>query len=66
MKEPGRAWIEFQSISDDGDYTKLVQTAYFAPKGLLGLLYWYMLYPIHALIFSSMIDEIVEDITSDK
>jgi len=66
MKVPGRAWLEFQSISEDGDKTKLVQTAYFAPKGLLGLLYWYLLYPIHALIFSSMIDEIANDTLSDN
>jgi hypothetical protein len=31
-----------------------VQTAYFAPKGLFGLLYWYLLYPMHALIFSAL------------
>jgi hypothetical protein len=33
----------------------LVQTAYFAPKGLPGLLYWYFLYPVHGEIFSGMI-----------
>ena len=36
--------------------TDLVQTAYFASKGLAGVLYWYSLYPIHGLIFSRMID----------
>jgi hypothetical protein len=35
-----------------------VQTAYFASKGLSGLLYWYGLYPVHGLIFSRMIDAI--------
>lgn len=59
MKVPGRAWLEFQAIPDEKkQQTKLVQTAYFAPKGLFGLLYWYALYPIHSLIFSSMIDHI--------
>ena len=33
----------------------LAQTAFFAPKGLAGLLYWYALYPVHALIFSGMV-----------
>ena len=32
-----------------------LQTAYFEPKGLFGFLYWYVLYPIHSLIFSGMI-----------
>ena len=64
MKVPGRAWLEFQAISKNGSGTKLVQTAYFAPKGLFGLLYWYGLYPLHALIFSSMIDHIAEDAES--
>ena len=65
MKVPGRAWLEFQAIEDD-EQTKLVQTAYFAPKGLGGLLYWYGLYPIHSLIFSSMIDHVAEDAELDK
>lgn len=60
MKVPGRAWLEFQAI-EDGPQTKLVQTAYFAPKGLFGLLYWYGLYPFHALIFSRMINQIAKD-----
>ena len=38
--------------------TDLVQTAYFAPKGLFGLLYWYGIYPLHGLIFSRMIAHI--------
>lgn len=60
MKVPGKAWLEFQAVPDDGS-TKLVQTAYFEPKGLLGLLYWYGLYPFHSLIFSSMIDHIARE-----
>ena len=39
----------------DGIGTTVVQTAYFAPKGLFGVLYWYSLYPIHGLIFGGMI-----------
>jgi hypothetical protein len=39
--------------------TRLVQTAIFAPKRVLGLLYWYALYPFHALLFSGLIQHIV-------
>lgn len=54
MKVPGRAWLQFEVESDSADRSRLVQTAYFAPKGLGGLLYWYLLYPLHVLIFAQM------------
>ena len=54
MKLPGRAWLQFETLPQAGG-TLLVQTAYFAPKGLPGLLYWYSLYPVHGKIFSGMI-----------
>ncbi len=54
MKVPGRAWLQFETLPQAGG-TLLVQTAYFAPKGLPGLLYWYALYPVHGAIFSGMI-----------
>ncbi len=54
MKVPGRAWLQFETLPEGGG-TRLVQTAYFAPKGLPGLLYWYGLAPVHARIFSGMI-----------
>lgn len=66
MKVPGRAWLEFQSLPDEEGGTKLVQTAYFEPKGLPGLMYWYLLYPLHALIFSSMIDHVARDAKEEE
>jgi hypothetical protein len=58
MKVPGKAWLQFEANPTQDGATLLVQTAYFAPKGLAGILYWYLLYPIHGLIFSGMIDRI--------
>ena len=58
MKVPGRAWLEFQARTLDTGATLIVQTAFFAPRGLFGLMYWYALYPIHGLIFGGMIREI--------
>jgi uncharacterized protein YbjT (DUF2867 family) len=55
MKVPGKAWLEFQALPAEGNRTLLIQTAFFEPKGVSGLLYWYGLYPIHAFIFSGMI-----------
>ncbi len=60
MKTPGEAWLQFQTSKQDDQKTLLTQTAFFAPKGLLGWLYWYALYPAHQFIFSGMIDQIVK------
>jgi hypothetical protein len=60
MKVPGRAWLEFQSVPQPGGKTFLTQTAYFAPRGLAGFLYWYLLYPIHGFIFSGLIRKVAE------
>jgi hypothetical protein len=54
MKVPGRAWLQFEVIPEEASRSRLVQTAYFASKGLGGMLYWYALYPLHGLIFSRM------------
>ena len=55
MKVPGRAWLEFEAEARGDGTTLLRQTATFAPKGLSGLLYWYVLYPIHGAIFAGML-----------
>ncbi len=55
MKVPGRAWLQFEVSPSADEAVLLNQTAIFAPKGLTGLAYWYLLYPVHALIFSGMI-----------
>lgn len=60
MRLPGLAWLEFQVIAQPDDTSRLIQTAFFVPKGLLGQVYWYSLYPLHALIFSRMIDTIAK------
>ena len=55
MKLPGSAWLEFK-IQDN----KLIQSAYFYPKGVLGRLYWYALIPLHYFVFNNMIKSIVK------
>jgi len=54
MKVPGLAWLEFQARQQENNHAVFIQTAYFAPKGLTGWIYWYALYPIHSIIFSGM------------
>jgi len=58
MKLPGKAWLEFQSVPQSDGKTLLTQIAYFAPRGLAGFLYWYLLYSIHSFIFSGLIRKV--------
>ena len=54
MRVPGRAWLQFE-VSPAPGGCRLRQTAIFDPVGLAGLLYWYVLTPLHGLIFAGMI-----------
>ncbi|MEO7648857.1 MAG: DUF2867 domain-containing protein [Bryobacteraceae bacterium] len=57
LKVPGRAWLEFEVVPA-GDGAFIHQTAVFEPAGLPGLLYWYVWYvllPVHALIFGGLL-----------
>jgi len=55
MKLPGEAWLEFKIIEN-----KLIQTATFRPKGLLGRIYWFSVYPLHGIIFRGLINKLTE------
>jgi uncharacterized protein YbjT (DUF2867 family) len=55
MKVPGRAWLEFD-IRDNS----LVQTAHFHPRGILGRIYWFAMFPFHMLIFKALGEQILE------
>ncbi len=67
MKVPGKAWLEFEVRESAGSAgTLFSQTAVFAPKGLAGLAYWYLLYPVHALIFRNLIRRIAAAGASDE
>jgi len=64
MKVPGRAWLEFEVTPCPGGAT-VRQTAAFDPVGLGGLLYWYLLYPVHHLIFTGMLAGIARAATRE-
>jgi uncharacterized protein YbjT (DUF2867 family) len=56
MKMPGRAWLQFDLVpGNDGEPSRLRQTALFDPRGLLGLIYWALMLPAHAFIFRGML-----------
>jgi uncharacterized protein YbjT (DUF2867 family) len=53
MKLPGEAWMEFSIRNGENGY-ELLQIATFRPNGITGRLYWFLLLPIHALIFVNL------------
>jgi hypothetical protein len=55
---PGRAWLEFE-VTPDGDGSIIRQTCVFDPVGLIGLLYWFSVYPLHQFLFAGMLRGIV-------
>ena len=59
MKLPGRGWLEFQVDPLDGGRRALIrQTATFDPRGVAGRLYWYAIWPLHAVVFRGLIRRI--------
>jgi hypothetical protein len=65
MKVPGLAWLQFETVRQSSGRTLVIQTAFFEPKGLPGLMYWYLLYPIHGWMFSRLIAKVVKKAESD-
>jgi uncharacterized protein YbjT (DUF2867 family) len=57
MRVPGRAWLDFE-VEPTGTGSTIRQTAIFDPKGLFGLLYWYLSFPLHQLVFAGMLRNI--------
>lgn len=57
MKVPGRAWLQFE-VDEEASGSRIRLSAIYDPIGLLGLLYWYSMYPFHLLIFKGMLRQI--------
>jgi uncharacterized protein YbjT (DUF2867 family) len=59
MKLPGEAQLDFAiediNAASEPPLTRLIMTARFRPSGLLGLLYWYAVVPLHELVFGGML-----------
>ncbi len=55
MKVPGEAVLELLLTERGDGATEVRQCARFRPRGLLGLLYWYSVLPLHNLVFAGML-----------
>jgi uncharacterized protein YbjT (DUF2867 family) len=54
MRLPGRAWLEFE-VTGDAAGSTIRQSAVFDPAGLGGLAYWYVVWPLHQMVFAGML-----------
>ena len=57
MKAPGAGVLEFD-IDDEGEFRRITVRAFWHPAGVWGLLYWYVTWPVHSLLFKGMTREI--------
>ena len=59
MRLPGEALLEFAiTPGAEPGQSRLVQTARFRPRGLLGLAYWYAVLPLHGIVFGRTLEGI--------
>ena len=58
MRLPGRAWLQYEVEPCAEGGAVIRQTALFDPLGLLGLAYWYALWPVHQYVFSGLLTQI--------
>ena len=55
MKLPGTATLGFKLKKVGENKTEIIQIARFQPKGLVGIAYWYVVLPLHNLVFNGML-----------
>jgi uncharacterized protein YbjT (DUF2867 family) len=55
LRAPGEGWMEWRVEKRLGGGSTLSQTAFFAPRGLPGFLYWSILDPVHSFVFHGLI-----------
>lgn len=58
LRAPGAGWMEWRVKPQMDGGVLFTQTAFFAPKGVIGFLYWHLLAPVHRLVFAGLIKEI--------
>ena len=60
MKVPGAAILEFRLNKID-QQNEFITTARYHPSGTIGLLYWYVLLPVHSILFKGMAKQILKN-----
>ena len=60
MKAPGDALLEFTITPQGPERVSLKMVSRFLPRGLFGILYWYVLLPIHQWLFQGMLRAVAQ------
>jgi len=55
MRLPGVATLTLEVEPVEGGGSRVVSTARFRPRGLLGIAYWYSVLPLHGIVFRGML-----------
>jgi len=58
MLVPGRAWLEFEVVPE-GAGSIVRQTAVFDARGVPGLAYWSLVWPLHQFVFAGLLRGVV-------
>lgn len=71
MRLPGVATLGFELEPSPlstvtAPATRLVMTARFRPRGLLGIAYWYAVLPLHGVVFKGMLDGLLRAARGDS
>jgi len=59
MKVPGDAWLEWRVTGISDTKTELRQLARFHPRGIAGRVYWWVLLPIHKVMWRKLAERMV-------
>ena len=60
---PGQAWLEWVIVPDGSENgCSLEQTVFFAPKGLPGFLYWYLLNPLRRAALRGLAQRLLDKV----
>jgi len=62
MRLPGEALLELRLYPLPEGGTEVQQLSRFLPKGIFGLVYWYVLYPFHQHVFKAMLTGIARSV----
>ena len=62
MKMPGEGLMEIRITTMEHEKTEVQMFSRFLPKGLSGILYWYILYPFHQWIYRGILKSIARSI----
>ncbi len=58
LRSPGRAWLEITVTPQDGGGSRCTLRAIFWPSGILGRLYWFVMWPLRKAALSALARDI--------